>query len=364
MVGHLTWLEQLLPAAPAVVCLATSRAPLRLPGEWLFPLAPMSYPETEDDAQAATYDAVQFFAHCARRAQPHFSLTVNLAVVAHICRLVAGLPLALELAAMWTRSLPCTQIAAALEQGDDCLARTLADGDDGRHHSIHNALAWSWSLLPTAAQTALAQLTVIRGSFTLAAAQAITGADPLTLAVLVEQSLVQMGGDGRYHLHELTRHFAAARLAEQPAAAQQASKQHGVWYLAFLQQQAAALAGSTQGEAIHALTGELENVRAAWRWATSHPDWEALAASLSSLFLFYKIRGLFAEGAADFELVSLMAAAQMGCYERACKCVWLSFTSRWGVWRKRGRCCKQVWIFANGKDGGRKRPLSTTAWAI
>ncbi len=307
LAGDVAWLEQFLLAAPAVVCLATSRVPLRLPGEWTVALTGMPYPATAGMEDAAEHEAVQFFAHCARRVQPRFSLTKNLPAVVRICQLVAGLPLALELAAAWTCALSCAQIAAELEQGYGCLARTaVVTGcdDDGRHHSIHNALAWSWSLLSPTAQMALAQLAVIRGQFTLAAAQAITQAPPLTLASLVEHSLITAVDmeNGRYALHELTRWFAATRLDEYPGAAQQAQERHCAWYLTLLQQQTANLSGGGQEAAMLVLADELDNIRNAWQWAASQRNWAALAGALHPLFLFYKIRGSFAEGAADFHL--------------------------------------------------------------
>ncbi len=141
---HLTdgvaFLVDLLRDASGLKLLVTSHERLRLHGEWLVTLEGLSFPaqistldETNGGAllpqeldAAATlehYSAMQLFAQATRAYTPNFELTPTVApAVAQICRLVAGLPLGIELAASWTRLLSCTEVAAEIAQSLDFLA--------------------------------------------------------------------------------------------------------------------------------------------------------------------------------------------------------------------------------------------------
>ena len=110
-------LIDLLPASPHVKYLVTSREALNLQDEWLYPLTGLTFPTDADDQVATlTYDAVQLFAERARRAYPSFSPADEAEAIARICQLVDGLPLALELAAVWRRNLSCEEIATEIQR--------------------------------------------------------------------------------------------------------------------------------------------------------------------------------------------------------------------------------------------------------
>src|SRR6185295_4666009 len=99
-----------------VKVLATSREPLRLQEEWLYALDGLAYPRDDQGGMADSQScaAVQFFAQRARQAYLGFSLAAELPNVVQICTLLEGLPLGLELAASWVRSVPCAEIASSL----------------------------------------------------------------------------------------------------------------------------------------------------------------------------------------------------------------------------------------------------------
>jgi ATP/maltotriose-dependent transcriptional regulator MalT len=111
-------LTELLDAATAVQLLVTSRTALHLQEEWLYPLSGLPYPAldqaTPDWREAATFDAVQLFVERVRRVRPGFSAQEEQSHLLRICHLVEGMPLALELAAAWGRSLDCATIAAEI----------------------------------------------------------------------------------------------------------------------------------------------------------------------------------------------------------------------------------------------------------
>ncbi|MFX5225930.1 hypothetical protein ABTC73_20000, partial [Acinetobacter baumannii] len=91
--------------------------------------------------------AVRLFLQAARKVKPDFALTAeNRMDVARICRLVVGLPLAIELAATWTTKLPCGQIAEELTRSLDLLTTPLRDAEP-RHESMRVTFENSWRLL-------------------------------------------------------------------------------------------------------------------------------------------------------------------------------------------------------------------------
>ena len=125
------------------------------------------------EAHAAT----QLFLHCARRVRPDLQPDAEAArLIAHICRLVDGLPLAIELTAPWVRALPLAEIARRLEVGLDLLATTQRDVP-ARHRSMRAAFDHSWRLLSAHERSILRQLAVFRGGCTAEAAEAVARRD-------------------------------------------------------------------------------------------------------------------------------------------------------------------------------------------
>lgn len=116
------------------------------------------------------------------------------------------MPLALELAAAWVRFMDCPTIAREIGRSLDFLSLSPKDSP-GRHQSMAAAFAYSWQLLSDVEQAVLGQLAVFRGPFSLDAAMTITEATPLTLARLLDRSLLQRRKDGLYELHVLLRHL-------------------------------------------------------------------------------------------------------------------------------------------------------------
>jgi predicted ATPase len=180
-------LEQLLEAAqdvahliedcPRIFVLATSRAPLRVRGEQEYPVPPLALPSTtshpaEDDLLKAS--SSRLFLERARAVSPTFALTAeNAADVAAICWRLAGLPLALELAAAKVRFL---EPAALLSRLDQALSTAWARDLPERQRTMRAALDWSHDLLSEPERQLLRRLSVFAGGFTLEAAEAGRGA--------------------------------------------------------------------------------------------------------------------------------------------------------------------------------------------
>jgi DNA-binding SARP family transcriptional activator/predicted ATPase len=296
-----TLLTDILRVTPGVKLLVTSREVLNLGQEWLQPLAGLPFPRSEeavDQAEATpleAYGAVQLFVQQARRMRPGFNLATERHHVRRICRLVEGLPLGIELAAAWLKVLSCPKIAREIEGSLDFLTTSHREVS-ARHHSMRAVFEHSWGLLAEGEQGVLRRLSVFRGGFRQAAAEAVAGASLPDLAALVEKSLVQPGPEDRYHLHELLRQFAAEKLGALPEAQAETRERHSAYYLVFLQQRAEGLKGKEQLAALAEIGQELENARAAWQWAVGQGCVARLEQGLEGLCRFYEWRGRYQEG--------------------------------------------------------------------
>ncbi len=183
-------LERLLAACPHVKAVVTSRVRLNLASEWLLPLEGLPYPEDEDREQLESFDAARLFVRSARRVRPDLMPAAEASAIIDICRQVEGLPLALELAAAWTRVLSCAAIAHELRHGMELLQ--AADSTrPARHASIDDVFEQSWRLLTDIERDVLARLSVFHGSFMPEAARAVGGVPLPVLAALVDKSLLQ-----------------------------------------------------------------------------------------------------------------------------------------------------------------------------
>jgi non-specific serine/threonine protein kinase len=267
---------QLLPAADDVRVLATSREPLRVPGEARYRLGPLALPEPDDAPDAAERAAVVLFTDRARRADARFVPDTETRL--GIARLVArldGIPLAIELAAARVEALGVAQL---LDRIDDRFG-LLTVGDrvaEGRHRSLAATVQWSYQLLDEHERRVFRALSVFPGPFTLDAAEAVAGASagPVVLR-LVDCSLLippQAGPDGRarYVMLETLRDYGATLLERE-------GEDSGVavalarYALGVAEQVAAGLQTST-GEAAAArrLDAEDATMRQVLAWAIDH----------------------------------------------------------------------------------------------
>ncbi len=311
----------LLQGAPEVKALVTSRQRLNVHGECPFPVGGLGTPCGEADDAGAPSDAVTLFVVSARRACPDFCLSdANRAAVTRIVQRVEGMPLAIELAAAWRRVLSCQEIVQEIQDDLDFLQTALQDVPP-RHRSLRAVFDASWALLSETERATFQKLSVLRGRFDRAAAQAVSGATPLTLAALVDQSLLrqEMAPPGqkekgaspraRYEMHDLLQRYAAEKLSTSPEQARQTRERQCHYYTNLLRQNSEALKGPQQRRALETIQASFSDVRAAWHWAAAGRQTERLAAALEGMFLFYETRGAFQEGAAIFAWAAEALAA-------------------------------------------------------
>lgn len=296
-------LAELLAGAPGVKLLVTSRERLNLAEEWLF-------------AVPALDEAANLFTQSARRVKADFDAAAEEEAVAQICRLVDGHPLAIELAASWRRFMPCAQIAARIGHDIDFLASGPRNAPE-RHRSMRALFDHSWALLSPQEQEALPKLSVFRGGFAMEQAGEVAGAGWPLLLGLVDKSLLQTDGDGRFDLHELTRQYAAAKL-EASGQVEATRQAHFASFLKLVEMMLKEYTGPRAVANLHRVAQEYENLRAALAWGTDTQDSGAVLRLTHSIYHFWLADGKWREGeqwlkrviavAGDEETPSLSAA--------------------------------------------------------
>jgi predicted ATPase/DNA-binding CsgD family transcriptional regulator len=221
------FVTEVLRTAPGVRVVTTSREPLQVSGEHVVPVPPLELPLGDGEeplGKLRQNEAVMLFVERAAAASGAFELsTSNQATIVSICRRLDGLPLAIELAAVRTRSLSPEQI---LDRLSDRFALLSRGGRSAlpRHQTLGMAIDWSFDLLTDMEQILLRRLCVFAGRFTLEDVEAVCAShegrriDALAiLSSLVDKSLVtkqDIGGVACYRLHETMREYASVKLRD------------------------------------------------------------------------------------------------------------------------------------------------------
>jgi len=326
--------DELLRAAEGLRVLATSREPLGIAGESLYPVPSMSVPgdPSATVGQEDESEAVRLFVERARAVQPAFLLNDrNAAAVTQICRRLDGIPLAIELAAARVKAIPPEQIAARL----DDRFRLLTGGSRmalPRHRTLKAAIDWSFDLLADAERTLFLRLSVFAGTFDLEAVEAVCSGDDVMdvealdiLSRLIDRSLVvvdESRGEARYRLLDTVHQYAMERLSELDLASA-ARRRHRAHFLMLVEQLAPMLFAGPQATAtIERLALDHENLRAALQWADDDPEGAGdelrLAAGLAR---YWDMAGHLVEGRSwlartvartDGEISELRATALTG----------------------------------------------------
>ncbi|HSM56290.1 MAG TPA: BTAD domain-containing putative transcriptional regulator [Candidatus Sulfomarinibacteraceae bacterium] len=292
----------ILTQAPAVKIVVTSRRRLEMQAEQLLELSGLVYPDEEPAIAGSTYPAAQLFR---QRIEGHghrlpHGPEVDKAVY-ELCRLLDGLPLALELAATLVGSLSLSQIVAQIKRGLDSLATNLRDLPP-RHRSMRAVFETSWQLLSREERRLMRQLAYFRGGFSIQAAASVVGARPTQLQALANKSLIRAQGDDRYDMHELIRHYASNKLANRPHEAQDVARRHARRLTHFLAARKAAIQGPEYQQASLEIAADAPNVRKAWEWAVAARSLEDIARSAETLhYYFLNTRSSFDEAAQRFE---------------------------------------------------------------
>ena len=294
-------------AAPASRILVTSRAPLHLVGERVYPVSPLETPIGSDDVERLLRcDSVALFASRARSARPEFALTTaNARPVAEICNALEGLPLAIELAATRVGVVPPAEMLQRLDDRLRLLKGGARDAPE-RQRTLRATIDWSYDLLEPPEQLLFARVAVFAGGFTLRAAESVCGNDLDVvdgLASLTDNGLAGVEGaeEPRFTMLETIREYAVERL-EESNEAESLRRAHGRHFLALAEEAEPNLRGSP-GEWLDRLEREHDNLRAALDRLETLCERELALRLVAALWRFWYLGGHLAEGRRRLERV-------------------------------------------------------------
>jgi predicted ATPase/DNA-binding SARP family transcriptional activator len=322
--------EQVLADCPGVRILATSREPLRIPGETLWPVAPLQVPPLPspqpanspspatsasqapspspspsplpDISDISPFPAIRLFRDRAAAVLPSFALDEgNAAAVTRICRALDGLPLAIELAAVWLRTLTPAQLAERLSDRFALLtggSRTALP----RHQTLRAVVDWSWDLLSEQERVLARRLALFPGGATLTAAEQVCQDSLLpraavlaALSGLVGKSILTVTDAAsecgpRYRMLETVRAYALERLAE-AGEDDQVRDAFAAHYLTLAETADPLLRTGAQLRWFRELTAEQDNAHAALRWVIARGDADAALRFVRALAYYWVQRG-------------------------------------------------------------------------
>jgi predicted ATPase/class 3 adenylate cyclase len=297
------FVSELLATCPALTVLATSREPLTLHAEQLYPVSPLALPQlgTPEDPEAlARVDAVALFTERAQAHDPTFRLSPgNAAAVAEICRRVDGLPLAIELAAARCGMLSPGEIAERLHEALGARGAGPRDAP-ARQHTLRATIDWSFELLDQAERDAFTRFAVFAGGATVRAAEASTRASLDTLDHLVAKNLLACRQDAhaptRLLMLETIRAYATERFAA--AADKEAIHEfHYRYFLALARRHATerALWGASRNEHLAQLDPEIDNLHGALGWAIGQGSAERALSMAAAVAEYWQVRNRAAD---------------------------------------------------------------------
>jgi predicted ATPase/DNA-binding winged helix-turn-helix (wHTH) protein len=338
-----SFIVELIEASRSLKVLVTSRAGLRVYGEYEFPVPPLALPDAHQwNSLTALSDnpSIALFTQRAAAVKPDFQLTSeNAPIVAEICSRVDGLPLAIELAAARVKMLPLSGILARLESRLQLLIAGARDLPE-RQQTLRNTIDWSYGLLTEGEQKLLRRLSVFWGGCTLEGAEAVCntkddlGADIFDLmSSLVDKSLIQQRqqthDEPRFRMLETIREYAVERL--QQSGEESATKRaHAAYCLVLAEEGNPELSEPERAAWLTRCDIEHDDFRAAidFLFQTRDLDWGFRLCT--ALFRFWDMREHSAEGRARLERILELAGAEH-LRERAKTCLFLAaFTTAQG----------------------------------
>jgi non-specific serine/threonine protein kinase len=308
----------LLGASADVRVLVTSREPLHTSWEHVYILAPLPLPGPgagSDRFSLERLPATALFVQRARAANSHFSPGPSDAkAIIGICRRLDGLPLAIELAAVWTKTLQPETIRSRLEAGGAFSGGARHDSPE-RHRTLTRAIAWSYGLLSDVERAVFRRLAAFAGGCSFDAVEWMCSdlaVDVLApIASLLDKNLLMKtdggGAETRFRMLETIRQFAGAEL-HRSNEADGIQRRHAAWFLTLAERASRLLWSDQQAEWIERMDREHDNVRAALAWGLGGHDEEMGVELAGAMNRYWFVRGHFREARTWLE----MAAAKDG----------------------------------------------------
>jgi len=300
--------SEIIESAPRIQILTTSREALNLRGEWLFEVKGLPLPRSAEDAEFEKNSAVTLFLQRAYQAKIGFKLKdEDRAAILRICKMVEGIPLAIELSAVWTRTLSCHEIASEIEKSLDFLSMNVRDIPE-RHRSLRAVFDHSWKLLSDDERLFLMKLSVFQGGFTRDMVDQVTETGLSSLLALISKSLIQRSGEKRYGLHEMVRQYAFAHLSLTDEI-KHAYSAHLRAFVHLAETIEPELTRGSQSRWLMYMETEYDNFRTALNWAFESGDIESTLRLTGALWRFWYMRSRLMEGTQWLEKTLQAASA-------------------------------------------------------
>jgi predicted ATPase len=306
---------------PAIRIVATSREPLGVTGEALWPVEPLTLPPLDSGMMPENlmqYASVRLLIARAVAVRPGFEVNErNAGAVVRICRAIDGMPLAIELAAARMRTMPAEQLAARL---DDRFALLTGGSRTAlpRHQTLRAVVDWSWELLDDAERAVWRRLSIFAGGATLDAAEHVCAGPDLdrsrvldVITALVDKSLLVVRDDGpelRYQMLETIRAYGATRLAE-AGEREHIRARHGAYFLDLANTAWPRLLDGSQLEWLARLNADHDNLNTAIRAAAVAGDGDTAIGLAAALGWYWWLRGHRREGVELIEAALALAPA-------------------------------------------------------
>lgn len=303
----LSILTDVIKVAPSVKFIVTSREALNVQEEWRYSVSGLSIPSSDlyRNNNLETHEATRLFTICAQKMKPNLRLEDEYKNVVKICRLVDGIPLAIEMAASWLNTLSCKDIVSRIERG---VLNTRLRNIPDRHRSMSVVFEQSWKLLREDECDVYSKSSVFADGFQIDAAVVVADATPGILANLIDKSLVQIDAFGRYRIHELARQFGADKLAEDQQKKISVLDKHCEYYTSYLNERKDRFRAQDSSEVIAEIGKEIGNIQLAWDHVVASKKSQIIRETIWCLAEFYEITNRYREG--EFVLKSTTIALQ------------------------------------------------------
>ncbi|MCA0354748.1 MAG: tetratricopeptide repeat protein [Chloroflexi bacterium] len=288
--------------------MVTSQVALGLADEYEFSVPPLEVPEQSNlpANQLLEYSAIALFVDRMQAIQPRFVLTDTQAkAVVEICRLLHGLPLAIELIAAHSSALSPTDLLL-LVRNYLALGRGTTIAKPARHHVLYPVLDWCFSRLSAPQQTLFSRLGAFIGGCSNDAVMALyqtvgefaTAVDPGITSLKQKHLLLEEtmpGQQSRYIMLDAVREYAHQRLRKRKEA-HQIDLYHAQYYRDLSITAKAELGGPKHEYWTNRLLSEIHNIRSAIQWALSHNEANLALQLSSNLVMFWVRQGYLTEG--------------------------------------------------------------------
>ncbi|MFE9688648.1 BTAD domain-containing putative transcriptional regulator [Micromonospora sp. NPDC005806] len=300
-----TFAHRVLGECQRLRILATSREPLGITGEALWPVVPLAVPaEDADPGEIESAPAIRLLLDRASAVRKDLTTDAHtLSTLARVCRSLDGIPLAIELAAARLRTMSLDQLAHRL----DDRFRLLTGGSRTalpRHRTLRALVDWSWELLTDAERTVLRRLSVFSGGASLEAAERVCADDAVEawevlelLTALTEKSLVVTAGEGapRYRMLGTIKEYASQRLTE-AGESDLARQAHLAYFTELAETAEPHLRRAEQLEWLATLEVEHDNISAAMRGALAAGEADGAMRLAAAAGWYWWLGGHKAEG--------------------------------------------------------------------